>query len=912
MSLLIYLLIFSIISILILTSSSHLPHRQFSPNQPCDSIYTDNFRFALKECEPNFWIVLVLLSPAEGRANPESALACAPYDEYLPDFFLQSIIKRIYSIFRLFNGKMEYVMKAEGRSALRQRVALYLSHFIPSFDWDRYSLPQSLEFNSNNTNQVQNANEENVINTLSKTMRFNPTSLLAFDGFQFLPASRAVFLTVQYLANSITAHFPNASCGAVFFEGKLLWTGLNQTDTLAVSSFLNMSTHSTSSIQSSQHALYKYVSENSALLTESITFKLASKLAADRVTTLCTPFELAYPLSSPPSKAITGFLTGPLAYSHLVELSAYSRKNTAAGNATGNGTKNATENAAENDNEKPKVWYTPRVFLSTSDDRFDPIKIQKSNTNTSELYEEAKKNEIEAKKKKNETMGSIQNELDDLTSLEEDILSLNIHKTNDVNANLDRKKERSMFITPTNSCLFTLHSLLRDQHQVSEDGAESVETIPEYEDPTYLIIYTHKNVTCILIATEPPEYPGVAESKTNTSTINTTDSTTTSSADVSVGSIETKDLITPVNTVDTEKDGENFDEFDTTSAVVKTVETPSSSPSELFQFLSSVPGVLDVHTEKNTITGSQKFTDLHYLQLSTFLTGNLDRLAEILTVVSTTSGATSSNSNANTSVSQLDSAQNANLMSNYTFIYHNEVNLAVKLSGAFTLPNKGFQQSTSSTNPSDKLTELQDALPEAALRVIRQIRRDFSRLDSVIPPLSSTHGPYMYKPSLKHAIMSSSRAPELEFILDIKEDKKYRPASADGGDGDVDAEGGGAAKLAENTNNTQESEGNGDGDGDGDGIENKESSICEEDELDLVMRPETLEELEERLREKNSKPIEIIVRTKGDLWVVGRKAHQTNREFYVILDAKLVPTLTDVQVEIDKLAKTFFYNIFIY
>jgi hypothetical protein len=54
---------------------------------------------------------------------------------------------------------------------------------------------------------------------------------------------------------------------------------------------------------------------------------------------------------------------------------------------------------------------------------------------------------------------------------------------------------------------------------------------------------------------------------------------------------------------------------------------------------------------------------------------------------------------------------------------------------------------------------------------------------------------------------------------------------------------------------------------------------------------------------------EIIVRTRGSGWVVGRRANQTHREFFVLLDEK-IPSIAEIQQELDNLAKTYFYNIF--
>jgi hypothetical protein len=56
---------------------------------------------------------------------------------------------------------------------------------------------------------------------------------------------------------------------------------------------------------------------------------------------------------------------------------------------------------------------------------------------------------------------------------------------------------------------------------------------------------------------------------------------------------------------------------------------------------------------------------------------------------------------------------------------------------------------------------------------------------------------------------------------------------------------------------------------------------------------------------------EVCVKTAKHGWVVGRRATQSHREFFLLLDDK-VQSLPDIQEEVDNLARTYFYNIFIH
>lgn len=58
-------------------------------------------------------------------------------------------------------------------------------------------------------------------------------------------------------------------------------------------------------------------------------------------------------------------------------------------------------------------------------------------------------------------------------------------------------------------------------------------------------------------------------------------------------------------------------------------------------------------------------------------------------------------------------------------------------------------------------------------------------------------------------------------------------------------------------------------------------------------------------------PLEVCVRTRSNGWIVGRRATESSREFFVLFD-DAAHTLMDVQTEVDKLTETNFANIFIY
>jgi len=66
-----------------------------------------------------------------------------------------------------------------------------------------------------------------------------------------------------------------------------------------------------------------------------------------------------------------------------------------------------------------------------------------------------------------------------------------------------------------------------------------------------------------------------------------------------------------------------------------------------------------------------------------------------------------------------------------------------------------------------------------------------------------------------------------------------------------------------------------------------------------------------KVMESKAGVCEVIIRTRSNGWVVGRRANQSHREFFVLIDDK-VGTLPEIQEQVDRLARTYFYNIFIH
>jgi len=94
------------------------------------------------------------------------------------------------------------------------------------------------------------------------------------------------------------------------------------------------------------------------------------------------------------------------------------------------------------------------------------------------------------------------------------------------------------------------------------------------------------------------------------------------------------------------------------------------------------------------------------------------------------------------------------------------------------------------------------------------------------------------------------------------------------------------------------------------GVEQKD---CEGESNSVVLQEEQLMSLGKPRKSWRSYGIsEMCVKTRSNGWVVGRRATQSHREFFVLVDDRAGSSLTDIQEEVEKLTKTYFYNIFIH
>ena len=166
--------------------------RDFSPDKPCEALRCEKTRHAFFECEKDFWIVLVVNNPyvvkGKDKSNPEYI------EDELGDSVLQAIVRRAYSNFRLFNGRMTEIASANSYAFLKRKLKLFMDYFIP-------------------------------------TIKFKHIQYFTdIRGFNFMPVNKTAFLLIQYINNSVRANFPRILASAVMCNKQLIWSGLQQED----------------------------------------------------------------------------------------------------------------------------------------------------------------------------------------------------------------------------------------------------------------------------------------------------------------------------------------------------------------------------------------------------------------------------------------------------------------------------------------------------------------------------------------------------------------------------------------------------------------------------------------------------------------------------------------------------------
>ncbi|EFA75224.1 hypothetical protein PPL_11299 [Heterostelium album PN500] len=184
-----------------LTEAYVLCTKQFSPDKPCEAIHTMKHTIALRQVEPDIWMVIALNNTSGVVNNKKEYL-----ENEIDDIILQTTLQQLYDIWRLFNGPMSEIVKRTSYDHLKKRLDAFIKPYLEQIAFDQLDLFTSL------------------------------------DGIQFLPVDKNVYLKLLAMINGTEIAFqsacPSFRFGALYYKDNLLWSSLQQNHIRSLNHYL--------------------------------------------------------------------------------------------------------------------------------------------------------------------------------------------------------------------------------------------------------------------------------------------------------------------------------------------------------------------------------------------------------------------------------------------------------------------------------------------------------------------------------------------------------------------------------------------------------------------------------------------------------------------------------------------------
>lgn len=167
--------------------------RSFNPKRPCEAVHTQRLRQVFIEPEPNIWVVMTVSVPwGEAINNGEKTVEY--YDGYVQDCLIEAALIKAYATFKLFNGSFANISRQFGVDGLRSRMDRFFTRYMQTIKVDKWSI-------------------------------FD-----VFQGIQFLPLDKYIYLKVHCFINQVETAFRNVQRTVLLYNDQLIWSGLEQED----------------------------------------------------------------------------------------------------------------------------------------------------------------------------------------------------------------------------------------------------------------------------------------------------------------------------------------------------------------------------------------------------------------------------------------------------------------------------------------------------------------------------------------------------------------------------------------------------------------------------------------------------------------------------------------------------------
>ncbi|XP_064406306.1 vacuolar fusion protein CCZ1 homolog isoform X2 [Halichondria panicea] len=145
------------------------------------------------EPEENHWMVMSVTIPwAEVISNGEKSIVY--YEDHVQDSVLEASLTTMYLTFKFFNGSFGSIVDSHGLEGLKKRMDMFLTRYIMSMDVGKLDI------------------------------------FTVFQGIQFLPLDKYMYLKVHCFVNLIETTFRSIQRTVLVYNDQLVWSGLEQAD----------------------------------------------------------------------------------------------------------------------------------------------------------------------------------------------------------------------------------------------------------------------------------------------------------------------------------------------------------------------------------------------------------------------------------------------------------------------------------------------------------------------------------------------------------------------------------------------------------------------------------------------------------------------------------------------------------
>jgi hypothetical protein len=166
----------------------------FAKDKPCEVVHTQASRQIFFNPEPDFWMSMVVVLPSSHRVTKDGQTIIEYHEDQVQNIVLHAFLQQSYKMYKLFNGKFQFILDDFNREALVHKLDLFFPEYIRSIDFGRGDLVDS------------------------------------FNGIQFLPLDKNTYLRVQCFVNLTESEFPAIKYSAFVYHDHLVWSGLEQDD----------------------------------------------------------------------------------------------------------------------------------------------------------------------------------------------------------------------------------------------------------------------------------------------------------------------------------------------------------------------------------------------------------------------------------------------------------------------------------------------------------------------------------------------------------------------------------------------------------------------------------------------------------------------------------------------------------